>query len=168
MKRAYLAALLTLGLAGCAEDLQSFGPSAQPPPPPPPPLVETGSIHGLAAFHTAAGYLGSCAGLSVLATAESPESRARMVSLYGSTTRAVQSVAAVRLKASRLPPPPPTAGAAQCDEAGRFSFNDLHAGAYFLIAHVHVRRGDRPDGDDVILQRVVLRPGETRDVAMAE
>ncbi len=173
MKRAIAAALLTLGLglAGCADNLEPLGPTGAvtpPPPPPPPPTVETGAIVGLGVFHTHTGRTVSCAGLSVAATLESPAGHDRMLAIYGSAFHAFEPVAAAKAKAARLGAPPPITASGQCDGDGRFRLTDLQAGAYFLLARVRVFSEDHPPTDAVVLQRVVLRPGETRSLQLSE
>jgi len=164
MTRAQLAVLLTLGLAGCAD----VSPQLEVTPPPAPP-VEFATIAGAAAFHTPAGGYGTCAGRSVLLMPDTPESRSRIIALYGPGPHVVALEAAVRARQIRLGPPPTSLVAfpTQCDPTGRFGFQDLRAGEYFLIARVRVRPAPSGQEDLVILQRLTLRTGEARQVELS-
>jgi len=167
MTRTQVAMLLTLGLAGCTTVSPQL--TAAPPPPPPPP-VELGSINGLAAFHTAGGAHRSCSGLSVLLIAQTPQTDTRMSALYGSQVHAVAPVTLVKARSAKLGPPPSTmqSYSAQCDLNGRFSFGDLQAGGYFLIARVRLQPPQAGVDDLVILQHVALHAGEAREVELAQ
>jgi len=156
--------LLTLGLAAC----DTVSPQLTTPPPPAPP-AEFGAIVGNGAFRTPAGGHGTCAGFSVVLVADTPQSQARMWSLYGSVEHAADPVAQVKARSAKLGPPPSGLedGSTQCDANGRFEFARLRAGAYFVVARVHVR-SDSGQEDLVILQHVTLHAGETREVGLVE
>jgi hypothetical protein len=166
MSRAWLAMVLTLGLTAC----DTVSPQLTTPPAPAPPTVEFGSIVGNGAFRTPSGGRGTCAGYSVVLVADTPQSQARMWALYGSVEHAADPIAQVKARSTKLGPPPGGLedGSTQCDAGGHFSFSQLRAGAYFVIARVHVRTGDNGQEDMVILQHVLLRAGETREVGLVE
>ena len=164
MTRAQLSVLLMLGLAGCAEVSPQL-----PVTPPPPPPAEFATLDGAAAFRTPAGGVGSCAGQSVLLMPDTPESRARIIALYGPGPHVAAPVTVVKTRQARLGPPPTSliAFPTQCDPTGRFGFQDLRAGEYFLIARVRVRPAPSGQEDLVILQRLTLRTGEARQVELS-
>lgn len=98
----------------------------------------------------------SCTG-SIGLTPETPWTRQRFLSLYGSTERAVVPAAVVRARTV-------TEASSDyrtfvrntaCDAQGRFVFTDLPDGAWFLIAPI------QSDGVDpvVIMRRVETRGG---------
>jgi hypothetical protein len=161
IRRLAAACVLPLALAACAT------PNAGPPPPPPPSgAVATGAtILGRTAFETDTAK-GSCAGLSVALMADSPRFRRRAEALYGSLIHASQSVAAVKARSAALGPEDATAPVqtAQCNGRGEFILNGVAGGSYFLIAHVWIARQGQGRADHVILQRISLRDGQTKDV----
>jgi len=105
----------------------------------------------------------SCAGASVGLTPDGPYSRERIVKLYGSAVRADRPVSDIRSK---------TIGndnadlarfvrRSRCDAQGRFSFDGLPDGGYFLIAQVS--GGPEPLA---LMRHVVLRGGDVEAVAL--
>jgi len=124
--------VLSVGLllAGCATE------SAAPPPAPPPPPAATASIVGTAQFHTPEGRSYSCAGVSVALVVETPRTRQRMTTLYGSPEHALAPVADVRARSAALGAGDPPLSSAQCDAHGVFAFPSVDPGAYYLIARL--------------------------------
>ena len=164
MIRKLALAAMVLSLAACETEA--------PAPPEPPAPVQAGSglsarIEGTARYHTPAGRAVSCAGLSVVLVGDSPRARGRMLALYGSLDHAVQPAAVVKSRANSLPPPDAPAGVAPCDTTGAFAINGLSPGAYYLIAHVRSAVAARAADDQVVLQKVVVRSGEARQVRLA-
>ncbi len=154
---------LTLGLAACATTEQA------PPPPAPPsgPVAAGATILGATDFEGEGGH-GSCSGLSVALMADSPRFRRRAEALYGSLEHASQPVAVVKARAAALGPEDATAPVqtAQCNARGEFILNGLPGGGYYLIAHVWILRPGESRSDHVILQRVSVRDGQTKDVRL--
>jgi hypothetical protein len=120
------------------------------------------TLIGNIAYRPAAGQVWSCAGQSVALTPETSYSRGRMITLYGSADRALQTVAAVRTRSaanigldySRF------VDSTTCDDQDNFAFRDLPDGAYFIIARVRQTRPPGASGEGmVIMQRVELRGG---------
>lgn len=150
------------------------GPGGQlpPPPPPPPPVgvpsgifIQTPFRAEDFAWSTAPGTAHirgftsptqSCAGNAVALTPETPYSRERIGRLYGSTEYAVVPTAVVRSKiiANDNPAMRGYVRSARCDSAGAFAFDNLPAGAFFIIAEV----GD-PTGPRVVMRRVTAVAG---------
>lgn len=165
MARLYAVAALAGTLCGCA----SMQPST-PAPPPPAAQTSPATLFGHGTFHTQSGLKGSCAGLSVALMADTPRMRERMMALYGSTTHAMAPISLVKSRSAKL-----TAGgddnqlvgSAQCDGRGAFTFPDVAAGAYFLIARVLVTPPRDGERDYVIMRGVNLRHGEARDITLA-
>lgn len=159
--------LLPFAAAACAT-----APMAPPPGPPP------GQIHIEAPYSpadftwsTAAGRNGirgsspvghSCAGSTVGLTPDGPYSRERILKLYGSAVRADRPVAAIRAKTitndnldlARF------VRRARCDAQGRFAFDGLPDGGYFLIAQV---TGSEPLA---LMRHVNLRGGDIERVGL--
>ena len=105
----------------------------------------------------------SCAG-SVGLTPETPWTRQRFQTLYGSTQRAAIPAAIVRARSVTEASADYQAfvRSTSCDGAGRFSFEGLPAGNWFVIAPV-TDGGDEPV---VLMRRVTTRGGQTTDVTL--
>ncbi len=159
MKRHLILLAAALALSACS--------TVQEVAPPPPPAPSAAVIEGSAAYVTNAGRNVSCAGLSVALMADTAKTQARMLALYGSASHAIQSVEVVKARSAGLEAGAQPLNSAACSEHGDFVFNDVQPGLYFLIAHVRrLPPGAVPD-DFVILQRVSVQPGETRQVHLA-
>ena len=155
--------VLTLGLAACATT------ESGPPPPPVPsgPIATGATILCNTDFHCEMGH-GSCSGLSVALMADSARFRRRAEALYGSLAHGSQPVAVVKARAAALGPEDATAPVqtAQCNQRGEFILNGVPGGSYFLIAHVWIIRPGQGRTDHVILQRISLHDGQTKDVRL--
>lgn len=105
----------------------------------------------------------SCAG-SVGLTPETPWTRQRFLTLYASTERAAVPAAVVRARSVTEASADYQAfvRSTTCDGAGRFSFDSLPAGNWYLIAPVTA------EGQDpvVLMRRVSTRPGGTTTVTL--
>lgn len=148
-------------------------PRAVPPPPPPPPPTPmeefawsqrpgANTLVGAVAYRPSAAQTWSCTGQSVALTPETSYSRGRMISLYGSADRALQTVAAVRARSGANPGMDYSrfVKSTICDAQDSFTFRDLPDGAYFIIARVRRTRPPGGAGDEmVIMQRIELRGG---------
>jgi hypothetical protein len=156
---------LTLALAACAT--RTTGPqlpSVEPAAPPPPPHLAVILGHG--DYRTPSGGHGTCAGQSVALMHETTTYRRRIVALYGSSEHALLPVAEVQSRSAKLGPATenPLVDSVQCRPDGGFTFHDLQPGSYFLIARTHQGKAPAPAGEFVVMDRVVLNPGEYRDV----
>jgi len=175
-RRALTIALAAAGaalLAACQTAPIAPPPYRPPPPPPPPPTPAEEFAWSTArgannltvqlSFQAAPGQQWSCAGFAEALMPETSYSRGRMMALYGSAERAVQTVAQVRTRSAANP------GAdygqfvktAQCDAQDNFTFTDLPDGAYYVIARVKQVRPAGQAGEMVIMQRVELSRGQT-------
>lgn len=163
-------AALPLALAACAT--APTGPAGNGPPP-----ARTGGIWISAPYNPAdfawsqrpgsngirgrspPGY--SCAGLAVGLTPDAPYSRERIQKLYGSVVRADLPVSEVRARviANDQSDLARFARSTRCDTAGRFSFDGLPDGQYFMIAQVAGSQGLL-----ALMRHVVLRGGDVEDV----
>ena len=132
--------------------------------PPPPPA---GRIEGVAQYRTPEGRIASCANLSVALLVETPRTRDRMLALYGSTEHAVEPVSVVKARSAGLEAGAQPVSTAGCDARGAFSFAEVEAGAYYMIAHLRVTPAGKSPTDLVLLERVAVRPGEARQVRLA-
>ena len=163
-------ALLVI-LQGCASTSGPGGELPPPPPPPPPIAAQTGiviqtpfraedfawsTIPGTAHIKGFTAPNQSCAGNAVALTPDSPYARERIGKLYGSTEYAVIPTVVVRGKviANDNPAMRGYVRSARCDSAGSFAFDNLPAGAFFIIAEV----GD-PTGPKVVMRRVTAVAG---------
>ena len=172
MKRTLLILLGSAALAGCAT-------TAVPPPPPPPPPAATSfhaenfawsaeagssSISGSVVYRSA-GQRFSCANQPVILIPDAPYSRGRIASLYGSADKAVLTVAEVRSRQAGRPRDEYSAfvRSGSCDATGRFVFQGLPAGGWFLVA---VARTDQQGEPLAIMKRVAVRAGEARAVVL--
>ena len=151
-------AVLCLGLlaAGC---------ESVPSPPPPP--AAAAHLDGVAQFSVTEGRIATCSGFSVALMAETPKARSRMNALYRSSEHAIDSVGVVKARSADLPAGDPPVASAQCDSRGAFNFSSVEPGDYFLIARLKVEPASRASEDLVLLQRVVVHPGEARHVRLA-
>ena len=104
-----------------------------------------------------------CAG-SVGLTPETPWTRQRFQTLYGSTQRAAIPAAVVRARSvSEASADYQTfVRSTSCDGQGGFSFENLPAGNWFVITPV-TDGGDEPV---VLMRRVSTRNGQTTDVSL--
>lgn len=104
-----------------------------------------------------------CAG-SVGLTPETPWTRQRFLTLYGSTERAALPAAVVRARSVSEASDDYRAYVRNttCDEAGRLNFSQLPDGAWFLIAPVTA------DGAEpvVLMRRVTTRGGRVTSVTL--
>ena len=154
---------LTLGLAACETT------ETGPPPPPLPngPVAAGATLLGSSDFVGENGH-GSCSGLSVALMRDSARFRRRAEALYGSLDHASQPAAVVKARSAALGREDASAPVqtAQCNSRGEFILNGVPGGAYYLIAHVWIARPGQGRTDHVILQRVSLRDGQTKDVRL--
>jgi hypothetical protein len=104
----------------------------------------------------------TCAGATVGLTPDGPYSRERILRLYGSAVRADRTVADIRAKTITNDNPDLArfVRRAKCDAAGRFAFDALPDGGYFLIAQV---AGPVPLA---LMRHVNLRGGNVEPVAL--
>ena len=172
--RKVLVAGMALALAACAT--QTPSPRLYAPPPPAPPLPpHLAVIYGHGDYKSLTGAHGTCAGQSVALFHETVNYRRRIVSLYGSSEHALLPVSEVQTRSAKLaqsgssptPTENPLVGSTQCGADGGFSFHDLQPGSYFIIARTHQGHAAPPADQYVMMLRVVLNEGESRDVSLA-
>jgi len=172
------ATLLTGALLGA---LSACAPSLGPPPPgrfapPPPPVLDDGAFRpGDFAWsqapgrNTLSGTLArpagpiryTCAGLTVVATPETPWSRRRMMVLYKSDQRASLPADDVRSRQNLAVPgdSDPYVKRAKCDAADHFVFPDLADGPWYLVTLAKPVAGQ--SGPNLaVMRRVVARGGK--------
>ena len=161
-------------MAGCAT-MPPPPPMARPAPPPPPPPPPTpieefawsgrpgqNTLVGVMAYRPAPNQTWSCTGQSIALTPETSYSRGRMVALYGSADRAMQTVASVRARSAANPgiDYAQFVRSTTCDAQQGFTFRELPDGAYYVIARVRQTRPVTTGDGMVIMQRVELRGGQ--------
>ncbi len=155
---------LALGLAACATPgTAPFHPIEPAAPPPPPRLA---AIFGHGTYRTLTGGHGSCAGQSVALMHETTTYRRRIVALYGSSEHALLPVPEVQSRSAKLGAATenPLVESVQCGPDGGFTFHNLQPGSYFIIARTHQGKAPPPADQYVVMMRVVLNEGESRDV----
>jgi hypothetical protein len=154
-------------LAACAT--QRPTPLEGPAEPSAPPAPRLAAIFGHGAYRTPAGARGTCAGQSVALMRETVPFRRRIVALYGSSEHALLPVAEVQARSAKLGPSTenPLVESTQCAPDGGFTFHNLQPGSYFIIARTHQNRAAPPADQYVVMLRIVLNPGEYRDLHLA-
>jgi hypothetical protein len=171
MNRTSLVILASAALAACAT-------TTVPPPPPPPQEATsfhaenfawsaqagTASVSGSVVYRSG-GQRFSCATQPVILIPDEPYSRGRIATLYGSADKAVLTVAEVRSRQAGRPRDEYSAfvRSGSCDAAGRFQFQGLPAGGWFLVA---VARPDKQGEPLAMMKRVAVRAGEARAVVL--
>lgn len=117
------------------------------------------AIHGSVAYATKAAGRFTCADGSVALTPVAPASSDRTEKLYGSTEHAVATVEEVRSRSAGMAEPDYAnyVRSTRCDTQGRFSFQGLPNGDWFLIARAKSSHGK--GADVVIMRRVETRGG---------
>ncbi|HEY3951715.1 hypothetical protein [Phenylobacterium sp.] len=168
------AALCALSAAACAPALGPPPPGRLPsaPPPPPPPADDAFRASDFAwsqvpGKNTLSGVLAhppgaaryTCAGLTVVATPETPWSRRRMMVLYKSDQRAALPVDDVRSRQNMAPPgdSDPYVKRAKCDAANHFVFPGLPDGAWYLVTLAKPAAGQ--SGPNLAMMRRVVTKG---------
>lgn len=184
MKRFLLITCAAVGLTACATNYgpppPGYGPTpGEPRPPwgaPPPPMQFDpagfawsrapghASIDGQVGYRTAAGpYV--CAG-AVALMPDAPYSRRRIMRLYGSIDRAAVPISDVRARQATQPPDTLSSfvRVQKCTPDGRFSFNGLPPGGWFVIVSVKPVYGQ---GEQmVLLRRLQTSPNTPRQVVL--
>jgi hypothetical protein len=123
------------------------------------------TVTGTVSYATPAGPY-TCAGAGVGLTPETAYSRRRVASLYLTTERAAIPVEEVRGRVVEEAPADYNrfVRAGRCDAQGRFSFTGLPDGAWYVITQGRPATGQGPAL--AFMQRVVIRGGETRFIAL--
>lgn len=168
MKR--LIPLASLALAAAAA---ACAPSAPAPVGPQPIVFSTeafawSAVTGTAAIEGRVAYAGGgrswrCAG-SVGLTPETPWTRQRFMTLYGSAERAALPAAVIRARtvAEASADYQAYVRSTSCDAQGRFEFRDLPDGDWFVIAPVTAEGADPV----VVMRRVTTRAGRDTSVTL--
>lgn len=103
----------------------------------------------------------TCAGLTVVATPETPWARKRMLVLYKSDQRAALPADDVRSRQNLAPPgdSDPYVKRAKCDATDHFTFTGLPDGAWYLVTLAKPAAGQ--SGPNLaMMRRVVTRGGK--------
>ncbi|MGZ6038776.1 MAG: hypothetical protein ACXWKR_08900 [Phenylobacterium sp.] len=170
-----LLAALTGAMSACAPSLGPPPPARMVAPTPPPVVDESAFRAGDFAWsqgpgkNTLSGVLAhppgavryTCAGLTVVATPETPWSRRRMTTLYKSDQRAALPADDVRSRQNLAPPgdSDPYVKRAKCDASDHFVFSGLPDGAWYLVTLAKPATGQ--SGPNLaIMRRVVAKGGK--------
>jgi hypothetical protein len=123
-------------------------------------------IIGHGTYHIPGGAHGSCIGQSVALMRDTPAFRHRIVTLYGSSEHALQSVKEVQSRSAKLGEAEenPLVQSVQCGSSAAFVFTGLQPGSYFIIARVRHAEPKAAAEDYVVMDRVYLNEGETRGI----
>jgi hypothetical protein len=177
---AALASLAAVAACGTVSGPIGVPGPRQPPPPPPPSSTEffardfawsagTGAntLNGAVAYRTKAKGAFTCAGGSVGLTPATPLSERRIVKLYGNTDRAIATVEEVRQRGAGDPPPAygDYVRTVQCDAKGKFSFNGLPDGTWFLVVRARPLKGTVAQGV-VMMRRVDAVGGGVQTITL--
>ncbi|TXL66259.1 peptidase associated/transthyretin-like domain-containing protein [Zeimonas arvi] len=179
--RTLSALALAAALAGCAlPPLGPFGPS-EPAPGGTVYRIDTpyddtlaarllangpNTVTGSASVRQRNGTVVTCAGQPVFLVPATDYARIRVRALYGSDERG----ASLDGRSYRFDPDPPEYAKlvrqAQCDANGRFRFDRVASGTFFLTAVVRWQEGERRAGGS-LMQRVTTGGGRTVDLKLA-
>lgn len=174
-----MAGTAALLLAACATTPQPTRQAGPPAPPPPPPTPEqefawstapgTNTLTVNLAYQPAPGQQWSCSGMVEALMPETSYSRGRMALLYGSPERAIQSTTAVRERSAANPGPDYSqfVRTATCSADNSFTFSNLPAGNYFVIARVKQVRPPAAN-EMVIMQRVSVAAGAPTRITLPQ
>lgn len=177
MKRLLIfAATVAVGaLAACSTYTSPYGPPSRTVPPRDTPFLAEdfawsqapgrSSVRGWVAFQGAAGAY-TCAGTQAALIPDTPYSRGRIVRLYGVEDRTAIPIGVVRARQEGRAAEAYAAfvRTARCDGQGRFAFERLPAGSWFLVASTKPVSGQ---GDSmVLLRRVRTRPGQATQLVL--
>ena len=164
MRNLAVMAGVALVLGACASDRAPMRPVYSEPERP----AALGAIVGHGTYHLKGGGHGSCIGQSVALMRDTPAFRRRIVTLYGSSEHALQSVKEVQTRSARLGEAEenPLVGSQPCSANASFIFTGLRSGSYFIIARVRHVAPKAAAEDYVVMDRVYLNDGETRTVEL--
>lgn len=170
-------AMAAAGLGACTTYGPAYGPPAQPLPPPDVPFsaeafswsqVPGGaSVSGSVGFQGVAGAY-SCAGTTAALIPDTPYSRGRIARLYGVMDRAAVPIGEVRARQEGRAREAYAAFArtARCDAQGRFTFDRLPAGGWFLVVQARPLGAERDGEAMALLRRVRTRPGQAQQLVL--
>ena len=169
--------LLAIGLCALLGACAELTPPAPPAPPPPGPTAnfharefawsaERGSsgIRGAVDYYRDGRHY-SCAGGTAVLTPDAPYSRQRIEQLYGSSERAALPVEEVRSRQANRPSDAYSSFVrrATCDGQGKFSFQGLPAGGWFVIVVAQPIGGGQ---SMALMRRVDTREGVVRNMTL--
>jgi hypothetical protein len=180
--RALSAVALSATLAGCAlPPLGPFGPSEPAAPGGTVYRIDTpydktlaarllangpNTVTGSASVRQRNGTVVTCAGQSVYLVPATDYARIRVRALYGSDERG----ASLDGRSYRFDPDPPEYSKlvrqAQCDANGRFRFDRVASGSFFLTAVVRWQEGERRAGGS-LMQQVTTGGGRTVNLTLS-
>ena len=173
MRRAFVTGCLIVLLTGCAA-------------PPPPPTIQStfdpreaefarqpgnGVITGQAFLRQQGGGVVTCAGSQVALAPVTTYSQERTNIIYRNNIRGFRSASQDAIFPLRLPDPPPAFTEnmrfSTCDAQGKFRFDAVPQGQYFLATRVTWQVGSVPQGGN-LMQRVTVAPSQSQDVILTQ
>jgi len=133
----------------------------------------TNAIAGTAELQLTQGQTKTCAGLEVRLVPDAPYTRDRIAMLYGTASEGFVSTDEARRVQERPgavvdPAYKGSHKVTTCDGKGRFAFNHLADGSYYILAPVVWRKaGAQGTEGGFLMQRVSVRDGETARLHMS-
>lgn len=124
-------------------------------------------ITGTAVLKLPDGQTRTCRPYTVIATPDSELARARLTALYGTTGRGHRDANAPQVCLPSDPAYAQTQRTASCDDQGRFRFDHLPDGTWYIaVPVVWQNKVGEPFHGGTFLERVTLEGGETKQVTL--
>jgi hypothetical protein len=154
--------------------------------PPPPPTIQStfdpreaefarqpgnGVITGQAFLRQQGGGVVTCAGSEVTLAPVTTYSQERANIIYGNAIRGFRPASQDAIFPLRLPEPPSdfmeSLRLSTCDAQGKFRFDAIPPGQYFLATRVIWRVGSVPNGG-ALMRRITVTPGQSQDIILSQ
>ncbi len=165
--RTLFVVLLTAGLVGCATS-KPVQLSARFNADEARRLIQPGVniVSGSALIRQNGGGVVSCAGLPVVLVPHTGYASERLRAIYGNTERGFNNV----YRQIKFTPDEPAYAQLSrqtiCDAQGRFSFDDVADGRFYLISHITWQVGNMAQGGS-LMQAVTVNGGQSRNVVLS-
>ena len=129
----------------------------------------TATVEGRAALTTAGAATRTCAGGEAQLFAASPYAAEMMRMVFGNDARGFAPVGSARYPANMAADFPATVRRTGCDAEGRFRFDAVPAGRWYVFSNVVYRASGAESGPQggALMQRVEVADGARADVLLA-
>lgn len=127
-------------------------------------------LEGNAFLRQRGGGIVTCAGADVLLIPATAYAKERMATLYGSISSGLQRVRTYPQAISFDPNPPAyetLVKSTKCDSTGRFTFEHVADGEFFVVTNVVWSVGSYSKEGGALMERVHLRSGEALKLVMS-